>query len=62
MAVLGPVSFLIELVDGCSLRHYQDHVRIHKSSSESVLQPEEHEVSGLQEESLMAALTHSGCR
>ena len=51
------VSFLIELVDGRSLRRHQDHVRIRKGNSESVLQPEEHEISALQEESLIDALT-----
>ena len=55
--VTGPVSFLIELVDWRPLRRHQDHVRIRKGNSESVLQPEEHEISVQQEETLIDALT-----
>ena len=53
----GPVSFLIKMVDGRSLRRHQDDLRFCKGNSESVLQPEEHETSALQEESLFDALT-----
>ena len=55
--VTGLVSFLIELVDGRSVRRHQDHVRICKGNSGSVLQPEEHGISVQQEETLIDALT-----
>ena len=53
------MSFLIELVDGCSFRRHQDYVRICNGNSELALQPEEHEILALQEEFLIDAFTQA---